>query len=586
MADVVSQQTTGLPNGKTFLMEVSYASGEAAGVKFLVAVSVFSFLAVLGLLASIGLSAWNTRKSVNPYMFVRSHSCAYLVSMLVCDLLGVAIGSLMNSAWTKNMSVKFGTTCVAQGVIKHIADVGPAVWSLVIAMHTFWVLFLRLDASKKMFIATFAGGWTLVFILVLAGPAIVDVKNNGSFYGISGHWCWIADGYPVARIMTDYFWMFFSAITCFVLYGMILLKLRGNITTSGWKIKFSLHKSDDPESPDGSDHQLKVMAKQMLLYPIAYTIIILPIACCRFVEWSGKDVSWGGTVFSDSVYLMSGLVNVILFIFTRRVLPPHTVIKRRITLPNFAPVRLLSRRGSGDSDATAVESSTGPKAMSIDDDSIDLEKATYLEHGSPIEIEVRHDEEYEIYDDYMKDYQSDHGPLTPNPSTPAHQRHFNDIPLDTPAPGWGTPHLPPGLGHTLQAQEDEDESDYSNTPSTSGYPLSSPEEHDGRGLDRLSIRIPTPTSPREQEYEEYEEYDDEIPLTPRSRAVVLVPVQILQTTDMRSPGPLAPAQIPPQIMDMMLQGAPVPAQITETMDTTCLGALIQLVRTQDSDVAA
>lgn len=39
-----------------------------------------------------------------------------------------AIGAIMNSAWVNKMAVEYGTTCKAQGVIKHISDVGPAIW--------------------------------------------------------------------------------------------------------------------------------------------------------------------------------------------------------------------------------------------------------------------------------------------------------------------------------------------------------------------------------------------------------------------------------------------------------------------------
>lgn len=91
---------------------------------------------------------------------------------------------------------------------------------------------------------------------------------------------------------------------------------------------------------------------------MAYTVLLLPIAACRFAEWSGHQVPFGATIFrfavsfvaqtvwylsyndltySDSVFLLSGFVNVVLFLTTRRVLPMHTVLPRRVStlFPSF-----------------------------------------------------------------------------------------------------------------------------------------------------------------------------------------------------------------------------------------------------------
>lgn len=59
----------------------------------------------------------------------------------------------------------------------------------------------------------------------------------------------------------------------------------------------------------------------MLLYPVVYTILILPIGAVRFAEWTGHDVTLGPVIFSDCVFLLSGLVNATLFVTTRRVVP-------------------------------------------------------------------------------------------------------------------------------------------------------------------------------------------------------------------------------------------------------------------------
>jgi hypothetical protein len=94
------------------------------------------------------------------------------------------------------------------------------------------------------------------------------------------------------------------------------------------------------------------------LLQVAYTVVILPIAAARFSDWAGKDVpfdvtifwsvslpvnidlrsSWEGSI-SDTVFLLSGIVNVTLFTTTRRILPPGS-----IKLPRFSvEKRAISR---------------------------------------------------------------------------------------------------------------------------------------------------------------------------------------------------------------------------------------------------
>ncbi|KAK7685356.1 hypothetical protein QCA50_011720 [Cerrena zonata] len=163
--------------------------------------------------------------------------------------------------------------------------------------------------------------------------------------------------------------MFVSAFFSFILYLMIFFRLRGNIVPKGWRLKFRRRKVF-PSQAETTDSSIIAVAKMMLLYPIAYTIMILPIAVCRFADWTGHEIPFAVTIFSDSIFLLSGLVNVILFTTTRRVLPQHSVIPHRFS-------RSLKSQST---------SSAGSKTL-IDED-IDLEKSkdkfqpTYIDHDN------------------------------------------------------------------------------------------------------------------------------------------------------------------------------------------------------------
>jgi len=69
------------------------------------------------------------------------------------------------------------------------------------------------------------------------------------------------------------------------------------------------------------ESHLTTVAKQMLWYPIAYIILVLPIAAARFSSFSGVSVPFAVTIFAGAVFMLTGFVNAVLFCLTRNVLP-------------------------------------------------------------------------------------------------------------------------------------------------------------------------------------------------------------------------------------------------------------------------
>jgi hypothetical protein len=280
---------------------------------------------VLSLLAVISISAFNTRNSSEQHLFVRTHVAGYFISMLIGDVLQ-AIGSIMNSRWAHEMMAYAGPYCTAQGAIKQAADISTSIWVLAIGIHTFCQIFLQWTIRPYVLWSTLVFVWSSIITILLVGPAALNTENRGPFYGISGFWCWISENYPTERVTLDYMIMFSSAFIIFILYTLVYLRLRGNIIVSGWYIRFRFSSTAPWRGRELTNNRLMGIAKQMLLYPVAYTILILPIASARFSEWAGRDVPFQVTVFCDTIFLLSGLVNVILFTTTRRVLPPQSLM--------------------------------------------------------------------------------------------------------------------------------------------------------------------------------------------------------------------------------------------------------------------
>ncbi|EPQ57650.1 hypothetical protein GLOTRDRAFT_137912 [Gloeophyllum trabeum ATCC 11539] len=331
----MSDMTYQLRSEKDFVVKSLYTGQEKSGIVILIAASAISCVAVLGLLSAISLSAFNTRTSASPHLFVRTHVAAYFMSLMVSDLMQV-VGSIMNAKWVHEMAVTYEHFCTIQACIKQAADIGLALWSLIIAVHTFNVLFLRLEVPRVALYVTIVGGWSTVAALVIAGPA-TSSNQDGPFYGISGYWCWITDLYATKRFVLDYMIMFISALLSFVLYALIFLRLRGILIVEGRHISFRVRPALSGSLGNRmNESYVASVTRRMLLYPIAYTIIILPIAVVRFVEWSGHNVSFSLTIACDTVYLFSGAINAILFSTTRRILPPRSVLgKLAISKPHL-----------------------------------------------------------------------------------------------------------------------------------------------------------------------------------------------------------------------------------------------------------
>jgi len=215
-----------------------------------------------------------------------------------------------------------GGFCTTQGTLKEAADIGAAFWTMVIAFNTFWILFYEWKVHRYVTWGLVISGWSAIGAIVLFGPAALNTNKFGPFYGLAGYWCWISPQYSVERVLLAYLPMLSASAISFFLFLFIFLRLRGFLVVNGWRVKF--HPNAEPtgawRNRDQGEGQMVIMAKQMILFPIAHTILILPMACVRFIQLSGRDVPFASTIFSDSVLMLSGLVHVALFIASRRVL--------------------------------------------------------------------------------------------------------------------------------------------------------------------------------------------------------------------------------------------------------------------------
>ncbi|KAI9510983.1 hypothetical protein F5148DRAFT_473829 [Russula earlei] len=317
----------------------SFTSGERLGLSLLAGTSAVSACAVVCLLSYIVYSAVCIVPGSSRRWQVRGPVEVYFLNQLVWDLVQ-ASGGLMNIKWATDATVQPGTYCSAQGAIKQLSDVGSAMSSLIISLFTLRVVcFWRIgrtdtdekDHKRKLIwsVIVVASLWIALGVLVGVNMA---VSKNGRFYAPTGYWCWISAEYSVQRTATDFAFIWTTASCSIVVYGMLFLYLKGYITTDGWRVRVRRHA--DPLHVHGHLRQ----AYGLLFYPLVYILTILPLSAARYTTFAHHQVPFAVTCFCDAIYLSNGLLNVLLFSFTRPHLLPHDP-----EVPNFAPQSRRSR---------------------------------------------------------------------------------------------------------------------------------------------------------------------------------------------------------------------------------------------------
>ncbi|KAH9044788.1 hypothetical protein EDB85DRAFT_1911234 [Lactarius pseudohatsudake] len=294
---------------------MSLTFGNRIGVFILAEISAVSACAVTILLAYIAYSAISIRSGSRRRWRIESPVHLFLLNQLVCDLIQ-ALGGLMNMKWVFDGTVHPGSFCTAQGLIKQLADVGTALSAGNVAIFTFSTLIFRLNPDTNVFRALLivAGIWISIILNVAIN---VGVNGASRFYGPTGPWCWITEEFHVQRTVADFMWMWISAFSSLVAYLAVFLVLKGFITVEGWRVRWT-YGQESPDIP-----RSHTLAYKMLAYPVIYIITVLPLAAARYSDFSGHKPRFGIIVFADGLYLASGLLNVLLYAYTRPFLLPH-----------------------------------------------------------------------------------------------------------------------------------------------------------------------------------------------------------------------------------------------------------------------
>ncbi|KAG1800927.1 uncharacterized protein HD556DRAFT_1340791 [Suillus plorans] len=290
------------------------------GLVFIVEAASLSVLAITTLLAYITYSAVTIRMGATRRWSTDTHVHYYFLNLMVFDLIQ-AIGGMFDIAWIDAAEIYPGTICTVQGAFKHVGNTGAAFSTITIALHTMQVLILRWSTPPKGALLGSAIIWIIVGLMVGIPNIIID-----DFYGPTGHWCWIERN-NFQRIGLQYMWMWFAAFITIVVYIFLALVVKRIVSIDGYKIRWASSEIRSITPSDGSDPRQRgdegAIALRMLFYPAVYIITVLPITAARFTEFHTGKVPWGVTAWADTLLLLSGFFNTILYTLTRPKLLPR-----------------------------------------------------------------------------------------------------------------------------------------------------------------------------------------------------------------------------------------------------------------------
>ncbi|KAL5481187.1 hypothetical protein ACEPAI_10128 [Sanghuangporus weigelae] len=335
---------------------------QSIGLTFIIVCSFLSFLAItvtLILYIDRVFKIW--RYSSGTRVFLKTDIDVYFLSLLFADML-VAVSGIMNLKWVSERQSSCSGFCSVQGGLEHIGTPAVALSTLAIALHTFFVVFFRWTPPRTRIIgfSVLIGIWTFLFLLVLI-PAL-SLSSDPSkppFYTPSPAWCYIGAAHIALRAGASYVFAWLAAIGSGVLYVLLFFRLRGALperrvqgrlsrTLSAglrrcrcwWSEEFNTGRDRDGQllerelgmrgdgeenDPEGRRILTIYEARKMLWYPCLFTITILPLSATRwtsFTEYSSHspprhEVPFGVTAAAASLFKLGGVIDVLLFTFTR-----------------------------------------------------------------------------------------------------------------------------------------------------------------------------------------------------------------------------------------------------------------------------
>ncbi|KAG9284699.1 hypothetical protein G9A89_002930 [Geosiphon pyriformis] len=294
-----------------------------------VAVWIFGTLSNL---VTTGILFWICAKTSTNKMIGR-----LVVNLLISDWVQ-SFGFVMSSNWIFQGGIYEGFFCTIQGMFLNLGDVASVV-------HSY--------ESKYHLVISMAVIWPANLLMIFIGHAI-QTKKNGSFWApAGGAWCWISINYPLYRILFHYGIIVLLAVFMVGMYAVMYM---------------SLWRRQNTTQREASRQVLQRTSKKLVYYPVAYVILVFPLAFQRFLAFGGIQMPFPFLVAAGCIFALSGIVNSIIYGFTRHV----------VTITPNISFRQVQKRPI--STSNGIDSSKPMNTFTI---SVTTQTETRLSHWNP-----------------------------------------------------------------------------------------------------------------------------------------------------------------------------------------------------------
>ncbi|KAJ5808514.1 hypothetical protein N7474_009783 [Penicillium riverlandense] len=215
-----------------------------------------------------------------------------------------ALGFLVSLRWITTNSIHASDAlCFLQGAWLQIGNPMSGMFVLAIALYTFLRITMGYQLSHRMFVITVVSLW--VFGVVMVIIPIAAVGRYVWFPAVA--WCWITTKHPALRLWTHYFWIFAAQFFAVLLYAIIFIRLQRRIAecvSLGGRNTNSLRR-------------LKRVVGYMVIYPVVFVSLTLPLAVGRMASASGHTPSVTYFCVAGSLMTLSGLCDTLLYTLNR-----------------------------------------------------------------------------------------------------------------------------------------------------------------------------------------------------------------------------------------------------------------------------
>ena len=227
-----------------------------------------------------------------------------IINLLLADMMQ-GVSFMFSFHWISHDGIFAPSqTCFSQGFLLNLGDLANGFFVFGIALHTFYGAVKSSHVKHTTFTIYVIVAWLFALFLSSLGP----IMHRGDYFVRAGAWCWASSKYESERLALHYIWIFLVQFGTIILYALIFLHLK--------RVMLRIL----PASQSTTHAKVDRAAKLMVLFPIAYIFLTLPLSAGRM--WTrahgGENLPTGYALAAGSMIGSCGMVDCLLYTLTRR----------------------------------------------------------------------------------------------------------------------------------------------------------------------------------------------------------------------------------------------------------------------------